>query len=657
MGAFIQVVNLVKSQKKKSKDKPFAEAFSGLELDLSCIELLKQAYFDMGVGQGHEYKIPWSVDLEQSKGTIDEERLYSSLRKLSDEDILKIRCFNRFVGHQLYNLTFEEFLEHQDSRNGIHTNHFYQCFTNQSASFAKLFDKKINAKSWPVTKLTYSKRKPFMRIVDNWNKEMRALPGLRIADSFFKNSQKDIYNSFFHLQRQFDAPDYKDLDDSGLPNPQPLPRITTYRQALLSLQNEFNDVEERIAKCFDLCHSNIEAIIPFVLNTEEALLSITSRLDDEYPTDLDYSHQQLHKRSQETKMMLFPLRCLFFDELEQLRSSQESTDNTLDSYLDMTLAKSNVHLPPTYRQNFICQELEQSLQAQLASIYGKPLPHSWDTTGVVKVVQRWSIEKIQSESNTFSHLCKHLEEKAFTDDSINLRIARMITIYLKALAKKEVMGEASLQRLQELQGLSNSYQDRALRFESADTDETADLRQLKDEQLPLMASPQQLEDLYKTSHVVGRLVKAGEDFKEQAMDIEKGLNAALVMMKKAGELMERMVSKMFSKNEDRRDLQQAINSLLKLGYETQTHLANLSKKRSLSKHNSANQNELISLQNKVDRCKKETRVLQDQLREVLVAKNELVDRMRITTREKELYQNQLRMITVMAINSIQSQST
>lgn len=657
MGAFIQIVNLAKSPNKIAKDESQTEPLSDQDLDLSCVEFLKQAYSDMGVGLSDQDEEVWTIDIEHDKGVIDQERLYSSLRKLSDKDILKVRCFNRFVGHQLNNLTFEEFCEHQESRNGVYSNHFYQCFTNQSDSFAKLFGKKLNTKSWPPKKMTYGKRKPFMRVVDNWNKEMRALPGLRIAERFFKDAPKNTYNSFFHLQRQFDAPDHRDRDESGQPNPQPLARITIYRQALSTLQNEFDAVEKQIENCFDNYHSKAEEVIPFVLRTEQALLSITSRLDDEYPTSVDYSHLELHKRSLVTKMMLAPLRCLFHEELEQLRSNQESTENTLDAFLDMTLASSEVHLPLNYKQSFICDELDCDSQVELASIYNKPLPHDWDTTAIIHIIQSWNLVKTQAEINTFNRLCSKLKYRSLSDDNINMRIMRVVSVYLKALAKKELMKKASLQRLQQLQMLSHRFHDRALLFKSVNTDETADLRRLKDSQLPLMASPQQLEDLYKTSHVVGRLVIAGEDFKEQATDIEKGLKSALEMMKKAGELMERMVRNMFPKTEDRKDLQQAINSLLKLGYEIQTYLADLSRKKSLSERNSQSQQEIATLQNKIELCKKETRDLQDQLKATLIAKNELVDKMHIATREKVFYKDQLRMITVMTISSVQSQST
>ena len=66
--------------------------------------------------------------------------------------------------------------------------------------------------------------------------------------------------------------------------------------------------------------------------------------------------------------------------------------------------------------------------------------------------------------------------------------------------------------------------------------------------------------------------------------------------------------------------------------------------------------EVIKLKEEVNRCKNETAEIQGKLRDVLAAKRSLVDIMRITKAEKDYYYGQLRMITVMTIQSIKSQS-
>jgi len=172
-----------------------------------------------------------------------------------------------------------------------------------------------------------------------------------------------------------------------------------------------------------------------------------------------------------------------------------------------------------------------------------------------------------------------------------------------------------------------------------------------------MASPQQMEDLYRTQKVVQRLSGKDSNFDETAKQIELGLEAALKMMKDAGELMERMINKIFPNQNDREDLLKAIHQMIELGYETQQALADLARKEASSQ---ATQNkklvqEIVELKKTLETSKTKTKDWQMQLKDILGMKRELVKGMRITQSEKDNNFNQLRMITIMTINSLNSQ--
>jgi hypothetical protein len=301
ISAFRQLGQLVNSQAKSASEFNSAKTYGDMELDSSCLNLLSKGYEDMQVGQAHEHLKAWNVDLHfKGKGIIDEERLYTSLRKLDSKDLLKIRCFNRFVGQQLYNVTFEEFFEHQESKAGKISNAFYTRFMKQSAEFAQLFEQTISSEPWPAERISGDERGEFVRSVDNWRKSLKQLPGLRTAHDFFTNDKgahAGAFNSFFHLQRQFDAPNYKDTDAEGNPNPQPLARIAAYRDAMSALSDEFTQIEKDVTDCFDQCRLDPDDVVIFVLNAEDAFLNITCRLDDEYPREVDFVHHHLHERS------------------------------------------------------------------------------------------------------------------------------------------------------------------------------------------------------------------------------------------------------------------------------------------------------------------------------------------------------------------------
>jgi signal transduction histidine kinase len=225
------------------------------------------------------------------------------------------------------------------------------------------------------------------------------------------------------------------------------------------------------------------------------------------------------------------------------------------------------------------------------------------------------------------------------------------------MSKKELMAKASQDRLDKIESMASKYADHAARFAEADISPDADLRSLKDDQLPLMASPQQMEDLFRTAHVVKKLSDNCSDFEDKAKQIAAGLQAAMDMMQKAGELMERMVKKMFPKPGDSEDLLEAIHQLIQLGYDTQQALADLSKQEALASKDKQAEAKCKELKEKVENCKSETLNIQGSLRGILASKREVVEKMRITKGEKEYFHSQLRMITMMTIQSLQSQSS
>jgi hypothetical protein len=660
LAAFSRLGDLVRNQKEvvaKHNPKDAYGEGGDPNFEADCMKLLVDGYEDMAVGKDDE-EHPWVIALYlKEKGLVDGEKLYQSLRKLSDEDVVKVRSFNRFVGQQLYSTTVDEFYELQETKLGLNYNPFYQKFTDQTRVFAAFFGKNLETPPWPQEKLQSVERDQFVRKVTAWIHGLRELPGIRIAHDFFSRSKKECFNAFFHIQRQFDSPNYRDLDPKGAPYPQPLPRIASYRSAIAELSSEFTDLEGSVSMCFDYCRMSVGKVVGFVLGAEDVFLRITSRLDRDYPIDVDYAHKVLFHRAHDVKMMIFPLRCLFFDELEAKRSNKDSTDNTLDSYMDMTLGRSEVHLPPSYVQNFKPSELEGPLQQALIKICGKTLPTVWSTPQLIAEIQNYDVPILESLSVVFDGLCNEYEERFKSDENnVNRRVARMSWLYCKAMAKREVMSKASQNRLSHIKNMADKYAGHAERFAKADVGPETDLRSLSDDQLPLMASPQQMEDLFRTAHVVGRLGKDSVEFKETALKIEEGLKAALDMMKKAGELMERMVTKMFPDKEDSKDLLEAIRSLIELGYRSHQAISDLARKEGSASKDKKGQDEVLKLRADVEKCKKDTAELQGHLRVVLGSKRELVEKMRITKAEKDYYHGQLRMITVMTIQSIQSQS-
>lgn len=667
MAAFSRLGELVHQQKQAHESydpkKTYGSSESGGDLQDDCLMLFINAYRDMKAGATTEElekdeDIAWTLPLKfKDKSTLDTEVLYTALRKLSDRDLIKIRSFNRFVGQQLYSTTYEEFFELQESKVGVFVNPFYEKFTQQSATFAKQFQQNLQAPPWPKEILKGPDRDEFVKKVNDWRVGFRELPGIRIANSFFTEHPKDTFNTFFHLQRQFDSPNYKDLDEEKKPYPQPLPRIAAYRAAIEELQSEFTDLEGSVGMCFDYCKMSVEKVVGFVLSAEDTFLNITSRLDRDYPIEVDHVHQELHERAHDVKMMMFPLRCLFFDELEARRKTVDSNDNTLDSYMDMTLGKTEVHIPPAYEHQIQLEQLLPELQKQLTAMSSGKCPAQFETPQLISLIQELEHEALEQYAEIFSSLSDEYESTYKSDENnLNRRLARLAWLYLKAMSKKDIMADASRDRLNKIDEMASKYARHAERFAEVEIGPDTDLRSLSDDQLPLMASPQQMEDLFRTSHVVGKLSSSGGEFEDTAARITAGLQAALDMMQKAGELMEKMVNKMFPKKEDSKDLLDAIHHLIELGYRTQQALADLAKKEAISSRDKKAAEEAKALKQEVENCKLETTELQGHLRDVLTTKRELVEKMRITKGEKDHYHGQLRKITMMTINSIQAQN-
>ena len=662
LSAFSKLGNLIHQQKAAHAKYNVQEVYGQvdqLHLEEGCVKLFIDAYKDMGVGEDEDSSNIWQLPMViKQKGTLDSELLYQSLRKLSDEDIKKIRYFNRFVGQQLYGTTYEDFYELQESRVGVFVNPFFTRFIQQSNDFANFFGKTLPTAEWPKVILRGKERDDFAKIVNQWQIEFRTLPGIDRANLFFSEQPKDIFNTFFHLQRQFDSPSYRDIAEDGTPYPQPLPRIAAYRDAISELQNEFTELEGSVSMCFDYCRMSVDKVVGFVLSAEDAFLRITSRLDHDYPIDIDHCHKMLHDRAHDVKMMMFPLRCLFFDELDARRKTTDPVDNTLDSYVDMTLGETEVHVPPSYEHSFSTEKLLPELQQKLDDLNPTPIPPHWSTVDIIKLIQQIPHGDLNTYAEGFDQLSNTYEQQFKSDENdLNRRIARVTWLYLKAMSKKDLMAKASQERLDQIENMASKYANHAARFAEADVGPETDLRSLKDEQLPLMASPQQMEDLFRTAHVVKKLSENCSDFEDKAKLIAAGLQAAMDMMQKAGELMERMVKKMFPKNEDSADLLAAIRHLIELGYETQQALADLAKQEAIASRDKKAEAKCHELKQEVEHCKSKTLKIQGHLRDVLASKREIVEKMRITKGEKDYYHGQLRMITVMTIQSIQSQSS
>ena len=660
LSAFAKLGQLVTHQNQASGSFDAKSQYGeGDSSDISekATELFDMAFKAMSLGQTDKKK-KWEFSLRtKGKGVVDSISLFSNIRLLSDEDVLKVRLFCRFVGQQVFNTSVDDFFTYEESKRGEMINAFYTRFSGQAKDFVATFGQKIEIPEWPNERLKGPEREIFVRQVNDWLLAFRSLPGIKDALEFFKKDSGELFNAFFHLQRQFDSPTYKDFDEGGQPFPQPLPRIAAYRNALSELQEEFTTLEGSVGMCFDYCKMSKEKVVDFVLDAEDTFLRITTRLDRDYPLELDHSHQLLHFRAHNVKMMMFPLRCLFFEELDARRGVKDSNDNTLDSYMDMTLGETEIHIPETYEHEFKMEELQEELQKAIRDMISlHDLPDPEKTSSLVQAIQKLSHEEMEKHSGVFDTLSDQYEKDFKSDENnISRRLARVSYLYLKAMAKKDVMAKASQDRLDGIESMANKYASHAAKFSEIEITPESDLRGIKDDQLPLMASPEQMEDLFRTSRIVARLGEDSEEFAERAKEIEQGLQAALTMMKQAGDLMQTMVTRMFPKKEDSADLLQAIQELIELSYKTQQALADLAKKEGSSSKDKKVLAEIEKLKKEVELCKSETSRHQDGLKTILGSKRELVKMMRVTQSEKDHTNNQLRMITVMTIQSMQNQ--
>ena len=653
---------LVSKQKSSTANFNASSAYGenqNSNLNESAIQLLNLAYSDMKLADREELK-DWKFTLKmKTKDLIDSDFLYDHLRKLPSQDITKIRIFNRIVGQQQLTTTISDLFQLQEQKLGLMVNPFYDTFSQLIQSFSTLFNQKFSGPKWPTEKISGPDRQTLMDEFKAWRQQWLQLPGFSRAKSFFEENDSQVFNAFFHVQRQFDSDNWRNFDKDDMPYPQALPKVFAYRKAISSMGEEFDNAEMSVNMCFDYCKMSKDRVVSFVLEAENAFLNIVTRLDDQYPIDLDYAHHELHEQSHKVKLMMFPLRCLFFDDLENHRGVKDSNDHTLDSYMDMTLVENDVHLPTSYLHQEALSKLETEAQEAFKNLLKNPQLDSLESKSLVTYIQSLPQDDLDAHGPIFDKLCGEYEEK-FKSDEENLtrRFIRLAYLYIRAMKKKSLMKKASEDRLKNIQAMADRYAEQATRFESMEIkEEGADINSLSDDQLPLMASPQQMEDLYRTQKVVQKLSGSDDSFEATAKQIQEGLESALKMMKEAGELMERMINKIFPHQADREDLLNAVHEMIELGYETQQTLADLAKKESM---NSASKNkkieaEIEKLKQTIEDSKTKTQELQFKLRDILMVKREMVNGMRITQGEKDAHLNQLRMITVMTINSLNSQ--
>ena len=314
--------SLVSSQSQSSAnfnaDSAYGESQNS-DLNEKAIGLLNLAYKDMALAKEESLK-DWKFQLKmKTKSLIEPESLFALLRKLPSEDVEKIRIFNRMVGQQQLSLTISDLFELQEQSLGKTINPTYEKFSNLIQSYSKLFGETFEGPKWPEEKPKGEEREQLMHDFKEWREKWLDLPGFNVAKTYLEENDKEVYNAFFHIQRQFDSDNWKNFDKEKKPYPQPLPKIFAYREAIASMSEEFSNAEMSINMCFDYCKMSSNRVISFVLEAENAFLNIVSRLDDQYPVEVDHSHVELHEQSHTVKLMMFPLRCLFFDELENSR--------------------------------------------------------------------------------------------------------------------------------------------------------------------------------------------------------------------------------------------------------------------------------------------------------------------------------------------------
>ncbi|MBF0245185.1 MAG: hypothetical protein HQL31_07910 [Planctomycetes bacterium] len=674
---FDQLRDLVSRQQKSISSFDAADAYSSDGAEGHCTELLQfyeNAFADMGIGL-HEEIIDWKFEMRfKGKGVIDSEALFALLRLLPDIDIKRIRLFNRFVSQETFRIQPEEIINSQQSNFRGYSNPFFDKLQQRVREFSELCGVDLGSEHliWPPRALNGAERQDFIKRISAWRDSFVQLPGIRIAMDFFMSGalseDKTVFSDFFHVQRQFDSDNWQDEDEERKPYPQPLPRITGYRKMILELNKEFTDAEVSISMCYDYCRLRPDATLSYIRSAEDAFVKIVYRLDDDYPLDVDFGHRELHARAMELKHMIFPLRCMFFEELDAGRGARESNDNTLDSYMDMTLVKTAVSVPPHYRHDFTMEDLEPELQECLnkmavamkgdLSMFKDEGKACYSSCMVISAIQIAGMEVNQSMHELLAAISLGYENKFKSDENnISRRMARLFYLFTGAMAKLEVMRSASQGRLDSIQKMSNQFAGRAFSFKSVDFENEGSYLNLKDDQLPLLASPDQMEDIFHTQKVVARMAEGNEEFEDVAKKIQQGLDAALEMLRRSEQFLEHLVKRMFPNEVDRIDLVKVIQKLIKLSYQAHQTLADAARKEALSKKKKKEKDGKATSaedkeKEKLDKLKEELNEIRLHLQTVLGEKRKLVDRMRITDKERDSYRKQMRMIAMMTINSI-----
>ncbi len=639
----------------------------------AVIEFYNRACEDMKIGADVEEG--WTLNLRyMSKGIVDGTTLYGNLRLLPDHDVRKIRFFNRFVGQEFFQLSIDDIFFNQQAEGRSLKNPFFDKLQENVRQFAELLGMDVGKViAWPALVPERADRDILMRAVGAWRDRFLALPGVRLASGFFSPQSglaepKAAFHEFFHTQRQFDSENWKDFDEQNRPHPQPLPRITSYRKAILDLNTEFLESEGNISMCYDYCRMKKDVIINYVRSAEDSFIRIVNRLDDDYPVSVDYGHRRLHDRSKALKHMLFPLRCLFYEELDEQRGVKESNDNTLDSYFEMSLGNTFVSIPPHYYHSFNLEDLEPELREALSAMLSKADPTLAafrDDKGllcaraIMDAIQHDALDRNLRHSTIFEKISENYEQKFKRDENnISRRMARLCWLFTSAMAKQKVLHDACKTRLDSVQALSTVYFNRATQLSKVNLEDEHAYMKLTDDQLPLIAPPEQMEDFYHTRQIVGRLAVENAEFEDQARQIALGLSSSLDMLKKSELFLENLVTRIFPNEADRKDLVEAIKRLISLSYQTQQALADVAKREGAARKKKNNAADAKSSEDteRVRALKAEVQQTQEKLKVILGEKNTLVQKMRITDAEKQNYQRKLRMVAVMTVTSVQAQN-
>lgn len=679
--AFNHISELAKAQSSAAQNFDASSKYKrseGESADLS--ELLmgfyQEAFNDMKVGTAEGVE-NWRILIKyREAGVVHGEDLYECLRKLPDDDIWKIRTFNRLIGQEYFRVSLNDMVEHQEDFAGEFSNGYFSKLRATLLKFGKLTEtddeimKTIKGLEWPTKRLAGEDRKGFLKELQTWINAFYSMPGIRIARYFFSKDSgvpdyEKAFNDFFHLQRQFDSDNWRDFDEKEQPHPQPLPRVNSYREAIMEVNDEFTEAESVVSMCYDYCRMKQDTVITYIQQAEDVFLKIVNQLDENYPIEVDYGHRFLHNRAKEIKHMMYPLRCLFFEELDNRRGVKDSNDKTLDTYFDMSLSDTKVSVPPDYRQSFAMEDLDPEIREVIELFVGsegfkKILPGK--KIGFVDVVSFISM-RTQEENEATKKECFEIsgqyESKYKSEEgNISRRLARITYLFAAALAKKAVMKNACQKRLDSIEDMAGVFFKKAEGFNKVDLDNDNVYKTMDEKELPLIASPEQMEDFFNTQKVVQRLSEGNEEFDEAAKRIQAGLEAAMEMLRKSELFLERLTKKLFPKDEDRRDLLEVIKKLISISYKTQQTLADQARKEALKKKGKKSGMKKRDQEKEEQLLKQfheEVEATRNQLKHILGEKKKIIQMLRVTEKERESCFKQLRMITMMTINSMQAQ--